>query len=148
MNNIIRSTIFILIFILISCKKRPLIIEELVIPIEKGNYTYIDTNAKEISKTFIVENFSNIESDFRKFDSLVCSIMVDSSFFYNINFIKKSKISNLQNLNQFPRDLDRHSYVNDMLVNYIKQKNSSSIMKTPFKSIDSYWKLDCKKSNR
>lgn len=145
MNKRIGVTILYFFIIFISCKKGPLTIEELIIPIEKGNYTYIDTNAKEISKTFIVDNFSNIESDYKKFDSLVCSIIVDSSFFYNVNFIKKSKISNLQNLNQFPRDLDRYSYDKDMIVNYIKQKNSSSIMKTPFNSIDSYWKLDCSK---
>ncbi len=100
-----------------------------------------------MSKTFIVDNFSNLESNFSKFDNIVCSIMVDSSFFYNVNFIKKSKISNIQNLNQFPRDLDRHSFDKDLLVNYTKQKNSNSILKRVINNFDTYWEMNCNNEN-
>jgi hypothetical protein len=52
-------------------------------------------------------------------DSMVCSIMTEYPLYgYSIKFLKKTKKSNIEHLQNFPQNLDRHSYSKDILIKY------------------------------
>ena len=87
--------------------------------IEKLNiFTETDSIHNYKRRIFIVENFCNCTNDVLKFDSIVCSNIQGESYNYTISFFSKSKITNNENLQKFPRDFDRHSLQNDILVQY------------------------------
>ncbi|MBK9255164.1 MAG: hypothetical protein IPM42_06710 [Saprospiraceae bacterium] len=95
-----------------SCKKGPLVIEKLNL------FTETDSIHNNKSRIYIVENFCNCTIDVLKFDSIVCNNIQGDSYNYTISFFAKSKITNNENLQKFPKDLGRHSLQNDILVQY------------------------------
>lgn len=113
-----KSLSFIIIIILmtfvvfISCTKKPMTIEELKI------FNNIDTIHNSVSRVFIVDHFCFCMKDVLKFDSIACSIMQDHSYNYSIGFFVKSEITNIENLEKFPKDFGRHSLQNDVVVHY------------------------------
>ncbi len=95
------------IVLVVSCERKPMHIEKLHIDISNGNYTFVDTLSKIIAWTYIVDNFCKCDDDMRVLDSMVCSIMTEYPLYgYSIKFLKKNKISNIEHLQNFPRDLD------------------------------------------
>lgn len=98
--------------IFISCDKKPMTIEELKI--------FIETDTVHMSKqrVFIIDNFCYCPTDIIKFDSLVCNIIQDHSYNYSIGFYAKSDITNLENLEEFPRDFVRYSG-KDVIIQYV-----------------------------
>ena len=78
----------------------------------------IDTIHSSIGKVFVVENFCNCSEDILKFDSIVCFEMSDKSFSYTFGFYKKSDITNIENLDRFPKDFGRYSD-KDIIIQYV-----------------------------
>jgi len=95
----------------LSCTKKPMTIEEVKI------FHSIDTIHNRKSKVFIVDNFCNCLTDVLKFDSIVCKNIQGESFDYSMSFLVKSDITNIENLEKFPKDLSI-SLQNDALVGY------------------------------
>lgn len=95
-----------------SCAKKTMTIEELKI------FTEIDTIHNSKRKIFIIDNFCFCPSDVITFDSIVCSSIQGESYNYTISFFIKSDITNIKNLEKFPKDFGRHSLQNDVAVQY------------------------------
>ncbi|MBP6448582.1 MAG: hypothetical protein KA341_17395 [Saprospiraceae bacterium] len=95
-----------------SCAKKTMTIEELKI------FTETDTVHISKQRVFIIDNFCNCPSDIFKFDSIVCSIIQDKSYNYSIGFFVKSDITNIENLEKFPKDFGIHSLQDDVAVHY------------------------------
>ncbi len=70
---------------------------------------------------YLVDKFMDNQNSDRLFNEFTCkNIDSDLNFYsdYYIYYFKKSKITNSQHLNSFPRDFDRYTLQNDLLYIY------------------------------
>lgn len=104
--------ILMILFVFNSCTKKPMTLEELKI------FNNIDTIHNSISRVFLVDHFCFCTKDVLKFDSIACSLMQSKLSDFSIGFFTKSDITNIENLEKFPKDFGRYSLQNDIVVHY------------------------------
>jgi hypothetical protein len=129
--------ILILIFFIFSCDDKPMIIEPLIMPYFKTECNKVDSGSAKINGVmthsteysfisssigFTIINYENNPKNNLLIDNFVCQkkdSMFKLSDQFDIQFFKKSKITNSKHLSEVqPRDLDRYSFENDFLFNY------------------------------
>jgi hypothetical protein len=109
-------------FLMISCITKKINF----VPLEKFNrYDSLDSeNGKVIyhkSDYYIVENFQGFKQSESTIDSFINTLNIEKFkkvSDYQIVFYKASNKTNLKNLSENPRDLDRYSQDNDMILIY------------------------------